>query len=54
MIYFGFYLTLEKEEEKMLTEILAPTEIHIGSSRYLGHRDSVLTDWYLAGAIVVA
>ena len=47
------YLTLEKEK-KMLTEIMAPTEIYTGSSRYLGHRSWVLIDWILTGAVVVA
>ena len=34
----------------MLTEIMAPTEIYIGSSGYLGHRGWVLIDWILTGA----
>ena len=42
------------KEKKMLTEIMAPTEIYIGSSRYLGHRGLVLIDWILTGAVVVA
>ena len=52
MIYFGFYLTLEKEEESVNRNFGTNRDLHwvieiLGPLRFD-------IDWYLTGAVVVA